>query len=581
MKFLQNKSLREIGIYVLGLMMILFIGEYFLIRQKINTLDEAEQKLDYTRKAQLSHQQLTQTVELFLRGDSSLSIAIAAASTQLNHQLNTIGLGGRIERTEVFLEPLPRLPKITYDNLVQYWREYQLKTSRLINEDRRSDDSEDLRALALTISIWFDHLFFDLESELAQKKSDFHFWLAAIIILNILITSMVYMLFSRYLLGSVQALASRTGNHELTIEPVGDEVGNLAQHINSILKNLTDATNFVTGIGQGNLSMDYKETLDSSYQPGKNKLADSLIAMQDKLRTLNEEERRRQWANEGLAKFVDILRSSNDNIHELGDNIISALVQYTHSNQGGLYLLNDDQENNQFLELIGLFAFDSKKYETRQIKLGEGLVGQTYLEQETTYYKQVPEEYIRITSGLGDAAPRSVLIVPLKIDRDVYGIVELASFSEYQDYEITFVEKLGETIASTLSSVKAAQKNKQLIEQFQIQTEQMRAQEEEMRQNMEELQATQEEIARKERGYIERIQELEQALKNSPSVDDVRALQAEKTLLQSQFAQQLESLQTELAQKSRHGDDWKLAEEVEKMLRINLEALQIAKNQHG
>lgn len=578
MKFLRNKSLREIGIFVLGVFFLLFVGQYFLIQQKMNVLDETEQKLDYTRKAQLAHQQLSQSVELFLRGDSTLSTTISTGITQLNHQLKTLGEGGRIERTEVFLKPLPRLPRVTFDNLVGYWQDYQEKTKQVLANGIQTETSTNLRALSITISTWFDNLFFDLEGEVVQKKNSFQYWMIGIIVIDILLIVLTFLAFDRYLLGSIRSLTDTISHHQQA-EPTGGEVGNLSIEINEILKNLTDATNFVTGIGQGNLSMDYKEALDASYQPGKNKLADSLIEMQQKLRTLNEEERRRQWANEGLAKFVDILRSSNDNIQELGDNIISALVQYTKSNQGGLYLLNDDQEHNHYLELIGLFAFDSKKYEIRHIKLGEGLVGQTYLEQETTYYKQVPEEYIRITSGLGDAPPRSVLIVPLKIDRDVYGIVELASFNEYQDFEIAFVEKLGETIASTLSSVKAAQKNKHLIEQFQVQTEQMRAQEEEMRQNMEELQATQEEIGRKERGYIERIQELEASLRNAVTTDEFLALQSAKNALESHYKQQLENLQQELAKKPAHGDDWEVAENVEKMLRINLEALQITKNQ--
>ena len=270
-------------------------------------------------------------------------------------------------------------------------------------------------------------------------------------------------------------------------------------------------------IGEGKLDIDYKETLDPQYVPGKNKLADSLIQMQEKLKALNETERRRQWATEGLTKFVEIMRSSNDNLNSLGDAVISALVQYTRSNQGGLYILNDEDPNNKYLELISLFAFDTKKHEQQKVKLGEGILGQTFLEKETTHLTNMPDEYIRITSGLGDANPRALLLFPLKVDKEAYGIIELASFHEYQPHEIEFVEKLGESIAATLGSVRAAQKNRQLIEQFQQQTEEMRAQEEEMRQNMEELQATQEEVVRKEQAYLQRIKDLENTVKKSDS----------------------------------------------------------------
>jgi len=162
-----------------------------------------------------------------------------------------------------------------------------------------------------------------------------------------------------------------------------------------------------------------------------------------------------------------------------------------------------------------------------------------------------------------------LLIVPLKVDRDVYGIVELASFKDYQPHEIAFVEKLAETIASTLASVKVAHKNRFLIEQFQQQTEEMRSQEEEMRQNMEELQATQEELSRKELDYINRIRDLE--------VELATAKEAEKTnttpALQKEYENRISELEREIAGYAARPDDWEVAQEVEKTLRFHLESL--------
>jgi hypothetical protein len=223
-----------------------------------------------------------------------------------------------------------------------------------------------------------------------------------------------------------------------------------------------------------------------------------------------------------------------------------------------------------------MFAFNSKKFEKQQIRLGEGILGQTFLEKETTLLTEVPDEYVRITSGLGDANPKALLMVPLKVDKDVYGMVELASFKLYDQHEIDFVQKLAETIASTLASVKAAQKNKILIEQFQEQTEQMRAQEEEMRQNMEELQATQEEMARKERDYITRIQSLEgKSEAGEAALTDKARLSQEFIKKEQAYLQQIRELEHTLAQKPKRAEDWELAEEVEKTLRQQLEALRI------
>lgn len=119
------------------------------------------------------------------------------------------------------------------------------------------------------------------------------------------------------------------------------------------------------------------------------------------------------------------------------------------------------------------------------------------MEKKTIYMTDVPQNYIRITSGLGGSNPDCLLIVPLKVEEEVLGIIEIASFNSFEKHEIEFVEKIGQNIASTLASARVSERTNQLLDQTQQQAEEMAAQEEEMRQNMEELQATQEEAARK------------------------------------------------------------------------------------
>lgn len=120
------------------------------------------------------------------------------------------------------------------------------------------------------------------------------------------------------------------------------------------------------------------------------------------------------------------------------------------------------------------------------------MVGQTFLEGQTTLLSDIPQGYTSITSGLGDATPAYLIIVPLKQNDQVEGILELASFKRFEDYEINFLERCSESIASALISAKTTEKMSLLITELQQRSEQMRAQEEEMRQNMEELVATQE-----------------------------------------------------------------------------------------
>lgn len=607
MNFLRDQSLKTKGVYTVVLLSIVFIAEYFFIRYKLNSLTEAERKIDFARSIQLKNQELALQLEFYLQGKTNLAAELASLTDDHDHLLNTLGDGGRIDGSNHFLKPLSRLPRITFDNLRQEWKTYKYAVNTILNTTldtepvtaSPADSVADSIAVSssvataskqeasakllfearwLSLTRWYDKLIADLTYEAGNKQQTLFTLVALFFLLDVAALWVILFFFRQYVLDPLKRLNNNTAAQNFTDTFAKDEIGSVANRVKNTIEDLRDATDFVVAIGEGKLDLDYK-TLDVNYKQGGNKLADSLIEMQSRLKALNEEERKRQWSNEGITKFVDILRSSNDDLNLLGDKIIAALVQYTKSNQGALYILNDEDPREKYLELISLFAFDIKKHEQQKIKLGEGILGQTFLEKETTYITNMPESYIRITSGLGDGSPKSLLLVPLKVDTQVYGIMELASFNEYLPHEIAFVEKLGESIASTLASVRAAQKNRQLIQQFQQQTEEMRAQEEEMRQNMEELQATQEEIARKEKSYLARIKELEEQPGAESMQAKVTELKSRLELKEIEYRARIEELKAQLAQKTQRGDDWELASEVEKALKLNLQALQITQEE--
>jgi len=603
MNFWRDQSLKMRGFYIMVLLSIIFGAEYFTIHYHLNSLTEAERKIDFARSVQVKNQEIALQLEFFIQGKTDIAAELASLADDQDHLLSTLGDGGRIDGSKHFLKPLSRLPRVTYDNLLEDWTTYKSAIQTLLNtagnveqpSSTTPDSVADTTAVApattnlssaklafesrwLSLTRWYDKLIADLEEDVVGKLQTLRIGIALFIFLDIVALWLIFYLFRRNVLEPLKQIEKSTAMQNFADDFARNEIGVVVTQIKNTIENLRDATDFVVAIGEGKLDLDYK-SLDPNYKEGENKLADSLIEMQMRLKTLAEEEGKRQWSNEGLTKFVDILRSSNDDLNLLGDKIIAALVQYTKSNQGAIYILNDEDSNNKYLELVSLFAYDIKKHEQQKIKLGEGILGQTFLEKETTYLTNMPESYIRITSGLGDASPRSLLLVPLKVDTQVYGIIELASFNEYLPHEIAFVEKLGESIASTLASVRAAQRNMQLIHQFQQQTEQMRAQEEEMRQNMEELQATQEEIARKEKSYLVRTKELESQSGDQSGLAEVNDLKAKLERKESEHRSKVEELKAQLAQKPAQSDDWELASEVEKALKLNLQALQITQEE--
>lgn len=256
---------------------------------------------------------------------------------------------------------------------------------------------------------------------------------------------------------------------------------------------VTSLSSFIEAISAGNYGADL------SLEGDEANLGNTLITMRDKLRVNAEDDSKRNWSTSGLAQVGEILRMSTGTTEQLFDNIIKFVIKYTKSNQGGLFILNEDNEDDKVLELVACYAFERKKYLTKKIGIGEGLVGQCFLEGDRIYLMEVPNEYIVITSGLGGASPNALLLVPLKVNDKVFGVLELATFGKYENHEIELIEKLTESIASTISAVRISESTRVLLEKTQQQAEEMRAQEEEMRQNMEELEATQEEMRRKEK----------------------------------------------------------------------------------
>ncbi len=278
-----------------------------------------------------------------------------------------------------------------------------------------------------------------------------------------------------------------------------DELAEMGEELNTFAEGLKKTTQFASSIGGGNLDTEFTPLSEHDV------LGNSLLEMRSNLyKSQQEAEKRkneddlRKWANEGLTQFSEILRQSTNSMSDLANNVIKSLIHFLGANQGGIFLLNDSNKNDVYLELVSSYAYNQERKKKKKIYPGEGLIGTCAIEKSYVYLTDLPNDYLTITSGLGGANPSCLLIMPLKVEEQIFGAMEIASFKKMERHEIDFVEKVSESIASTLSIAKINQRTAELLTQSQQQAEEMASQEEEMRQNLEELQATQEESARKE-----------------------------------------------------------------------------------
>jgi FtsZ-binding cell division protein ZapB len=283
-----------------------------------------------------------------------------------------------------------------------------------------------------------------------------------------------------------------------------DEIGSMIVPLSGLAETMKAKADFADEIAKGNLNANL-QSIDKA-----DILGNSLVNMRNQLQIVSEEDKQRTWSAEGIAQLETILRANRSSA-AIFDEIIKFAVRYTKANQGALFR-SVKKDNEEMLELVTCYAYDKKKFLEKTIAFGNGLIGQCAMEKTPVYLIDIPEGYIQISSGLGEAKPRSLLIVPLMADQDLMGVLEIASFQPFKKFEIEFLEKLAESVAAAVASITTAETTRLLLEEAQRQAEEMNSQQEEMRQNMEELSATQEEMARKEREYLDRIRALEKAM---------------------------------------------------------------------
>lgn len=264
----------------------------------------------------------------------------------------------------------------------------------------------------------------------------------------------------------------------------------LPQNQDLILKKIKSSAEIIS-----NLS--HPEKLATINLDTTDSIGKALHTIKGEMQKMKEEDERRAWVTQGLAQFGEVLRKKAE-VKEYGYQIISHLVKYIQANQGALYLELTTQEGERYLEMVSSYAYGKRKYVEQRIALSEGLLGQCMLEKDFIFITDVPKNYVKITSGLGEATPRNVIVAPLIFNDTFCGAIELAAFEVLQSHQREFLEKVCVSIASEMVALKNMQHTQQLLEESNSLTQELQSREEEMKQNLEELAATQEEMSRKQ-----------------------------------------------------------------------------------
>ena len=289
------------------------------------------------------------------------------------------------------------------------------------------------------------------------------------------------------------------------------EIESIVKATNLLTQNVSELTRFANEIGKGNLSYKLNQNMKN------NVLGQSLLEMQRSLSHARTQEKdqfdkeaKRNWITNGIARFVAILQQNTTDINALSKLVIAELVRYLKAEIGGLYVYEERIKADK-LVLTGVFAYDKQKFIDAEVTIGEGIVGTVALEKELIYLKKIPDNYIQISSGLGQAKPTVLLVVPLLMNNKLFGAIELAGFKEFKDYEINFVEKLAENIASSLAGTQAGRANQELLTKSEEQSRMLSNKEMEQRRSLMKMKNSQQEADRYKAETLEIMQSINSA----------------------------------------------------------------------
>ena len=291
------------------------------------------------------------------------------------------------------------------------------------------------------------------------------------------------------------------------LRETNDEIGEMATAVSNLVAALRRTANFAHSIGEGNYEAHFKPvSIDDT-------LGNALITMRDSIEKADDRDNERNWIVTGVAEISQILRLHN-NLEELGNSITNFVADKIGAVQAAFYVVEEDDNNTPYLEMKASFAYGRKKYLKSRFNFAEGLVGQVAVEQDTILRLEIPDDYVKITSGiLGDKKPKCLLLVPLITEEKLYGVLEFAGFEKFAHMHIAFVEEISVIIARTIFNIKVNERTVLLLQESQQMGEELQNQQEVLRQGAEEMAATQEELKRTNARLEEQILEVNRTQK--------------------------------------------------------------------
>ncbi|WP_216829151.1 response regulator [Alkalihalobacterium elongatum] len=273
-----------------------------------------------------------------------------------------------------------------------------------------------------------------------------------------------------------------------SIYQVRDVITSVPGHVNEDLPRIEE------------ISKDEIGDIAKAYNEMAHALEDYSRQEKDLKRYLEEE----NWIK---TKFAEIMTKFQglQNIQHFGELFISKVASSVEATYGAVYI----KEENELKQIAGYATSKNGKVGEIYFKIGQGLVGQCAQDKETLVLDEIPKDYITIKSGLGGSSPTSLVILPIKIEGEVLGVIELAKFEKFSSLQLKLLDQLSSSSGAIINRIVNHMQIEKLLTESQTLTEELQTQSEELQQQQEELRLTNEQLHEQYKNSDEKTKELE------------------------------------------------------------------------
>jgi HAMP domain-containing protein/signal transduction histidine kinase/CheY-like chemotaxis protein len=299
----------------------------------------------------------------------------------------------------------------------------------------------------------------------------------------------------------------------------------LTDNVNELAANLTSQVRAIAEVATAVTKGDMTRSINVEARGEVDELKNNLNEMIGTLRDTTQRNTEQDWLKTNLAEFTRTLQGQRD-LMAVAKLILSKLAPLVQA-QHGVFYVAELEGNTPVMKLLSSYAYRERKGLSNRFQLGEGLVGQCALEKERILMTEVPGEYIHINSGLGDAVPCNIVVLPVVFEGQVRAVIELASFTRLTDIHLNFLDQLTEGIGIVLNTIQAGMRTEELLKQSQSLAEELQTQQEELKEKNTRLEQQATSLRQSEELLKKQQEQLQQS--NEELEEKARLLAGQKT----------------------------------------------------